>query len=100
MPINEDFDDVEIFIRKPNGPEDDEEYVWTATYRDMAKMNSRTVIENVGLSELERGPWVIGIRERGDEQYTQRFEVTPLLSDQVEHEIEHRVAALLDHWRQ
>jgi len=92
--------DIEIYIRRPNADRENEEYVWAATYRDMAQMTSRTVIQAASWGELDKGQWEIGIRECGDEQYSQRFELTPLLSDHAEHEIQNRVAAILNHWRQ
>jgi len=97
----EEYEDVEIYIRRPStNKTDDEQYVWTATYREMARLSTRMVIETVTDTELDEGQWEVGIREQGDEQYSQRFEITPLLSEEPDHEVQNRVASILNHWRQ
>ena len=98
----EDFEDVEIYIRRPGVEKgsENEQYVWDASYQDMAHLSSRTVVETITDTELDTGEWEIGIRERGDEQYSQRFVIDELAADQADYEVQNRVAALLNHWRQ
>jgi len=100
MAQSNQYEDVEIFIRRPNTDGDDEEYVWTASYRDMAHLSNHTVIESISGTELETGGWVVGIRESGDEQYTHSFEITPLMADAPDYNVQNHVAAVLNHWRQ
>ncbi|MGQ3723552.1 hypothetical protein [Natrialba aegyptia] len=102
MNPTEDYEDVEIYIRRPGVEKgsDGEKCVWSATYREMARLSNRFVVEAITETQLEKGEWVIGLRERGDEQYSQRFQITPLVADQADHEVQNRVAALLNHWRQ
>lgn len=102
MNLTEDYEDVEIYIRRPSkNKTDDEQYVWEATYKDMAHLTSHAVVEMMELTELDEGQWEVGIRERGDEQYSQRFEVSPLMeSNSADYEVQNRVAAILNHWRQ
>lgn len=98
----ENYEDVEIYIRRPGVEKgsDREKCVWEATYQDMAQLSSRTIIEAVVDIELDEGEWEIGIRERGDEQYSQRFVIDSLVSDYSDHEVQNRVASILNHWRQ
>lgn len=92
--------DVEVFIRRSGG--EDDLQVWEASYEGVAKLHTRTIVERVGLSGAEPGIYEIGLRERGDEQHTQRVEITPLQSDPGDsaNVFKNHAAAVLEHWRQ
>ena len=101
MSALEDFEDVEIFIRPVDAlPRTENEMVWSASYEEMARLSSHTVVEMMDYYELEPGKWRVGIREKGDEQYFQNFRIGDLQGKfEPSAELQNRVAAILNHWR-
>jgi hypothetical protein len=95
------FADVEIFVR-PQGDwsRSADELVFEASYEEMARLSSPTVVDMMADYELDTGAWRVGIRERGDEQYFQDFRIAEL---EAQHEptaeLQNRVAGVLNHWR-
>jgi len=97
-----DYSDIEIYVRRPhNTKDDDEKYVWEATYKTVANLTNHTILKIMSKYELKEGKWEIGIREQGDEQYSQRFEITPLVEEHGSgYELQNHAATVLNHWRQ
>lgn len=97
---DEDYADVELFLRHNGG----EAVVFEGSYEDVARMRTRTIIENVTMhAPTPPGEYVVGIRERGDEQYAQRFSIGELVGakpDEADHALQHQVAGVMDHFRQ
>lgn len=104
---NEDsreFADVEIYVRPSDEePLGDDELVYGMSYETLASFHTHTVVGMMDMfaDEIGAGRWEVGIRERGDEQYSQRLEITPLGETYgPTAELENQVAAILNHWRE
>ena len=95
------YEDVELFVRPVSDyPHSDDELVFEATYKEMARLSTRTVIELLGDYELDAGEWRVGIRERGDEQYFVNFRVGDVEArHEPAAELQNHAAAVLNHWR-
>ena len=98
-----DFADVEIYIRPAAAHKgDDTEHVFESSYKDFAEWSAHSVAELVAdLYEIdEPGRYEVGIRQEGDEQYWQRFEVVePHAEERAQQSIENHLHGVLNHWR-
>jgi hypothetical protein len=102
MNRSEDFADVEIFIRPADeNTRGDRERFWQGTYHDVAKLSTRSIVNNVADTfDLSAGYWRVGIRERGDEQYQQRFRVAePHAEAHGDDLLRNHLLGVLNHWR-
>ena len=104
MNPNESFADVEIYIRPSTARKGDpEEYVYESSYRDMASWMTHSLAELIGdIHNIdEPGRYEVGIRQEGDEQYSQRFEVVgPHVAESARMSVENHVHGILNHWRE
>lgn len=95
--------DVEIFLRPCSEYKDGEnEQVLGFSYRDFSRRSNHALIKHAGeyFQVPGAGEWKIGIRERGDEQYFQRWAVVdPHASERGEWELQNHLAGVLNHWR-
>jgi hypothetical protein len=96
--MSDDHADVEIFVRKRGS---DDGVTWKFVYDDVARMHTRTLIQQVTVDDADAGRYVIGLREQGDEVHTRNIELTPLESHpgDTEHVFRTYAAALIEHWR-
>jgi len=93
----EDHADIELFVRRPNG---DDIQTYEASYEDMAKFHTHTLSKRVFTEGLDPGPYEVGIRERGDEQYTQQLHISELIGGDPSFMIHNHMMGVLNHWRQ
>ena len=97
------YADVEIYVRPVDtGEHRPDEHVWESSYYEFARMSAQTVIENVveTMSDLEAGKYEVGIREQGDEQYSQFISVVePHVTERGKQLVENHLHGILNHWR-
>ena len=98
-----EYADVEIYVRPADSGElRPDEQVWESSYDEFARMSTRTIIGNVveTMSDLESGKYEVGIREQGDEQYSQFMSVVePHAERRGEQLVENHLHGILNHWR-
>jgi hypothetical protein len=103
MNRTEQFADVEIFLRPANqykGGQD--EQVLEFSFQDMARRSKHSLYEYASefLDIESAGKYKLGIRERGDEQYFQRFAVVePHADERGEWLIQNHLSGVLRHYR-
>jgi hypothetical protein len=95
--MSDEHADIELFVRRPQG---DDVQTFEASYEDMAKLHTHTLAERVYVEGLDPGVYEVGVRERGDEQYTQRFDVSPLIGGDPSFMIHNHMMGVVNHWRQ
>ena len=95
--MNDDHPDIEIVARRPQS----NDYVtYEASYEDMARFHSQTLATRLNIESAEPGLYEVGIREKGDEQYTQRLHITELQSTDPAFMFQNYLMGVINHWRQ
>jgi len=98
-----EYSDVEIFFRPAGtGKRSEEEQVWSFSYREFSQWATHNICDFVGdtVTEITEGEYKVGIRERGDEQYFQRFGiVSPHAEERGRGELMNHLQGVMRHWR-
>lgn len=102
--MNDEFADMELWIR----PADEfkggmNEQVCELSYQEMARWSSHSLVKRLSkeFDISHPGEWKVGIRDRGDEQYFQRFAIVePHAEERGEWLLQNHFRGVLNHWRQ
>lgn len=95
--------DVVLFVRPAHaGPGHDDEQMMSWDYQEFAQWSTYSLVNHFIeiIDERGEGKYIIGVRQEGDEQYTQRFmAVSPHAEEHFLQLVENHLHGVLNHWR-
>jgi len=95
--------DVVLFVRPAYaGKRHDDETAFSWSYKEFAEWSTHSLVNHVGemIAPMGEGKYITGIRQKGDEQYTQRFMVVnPHADERFPQLVKNHLHGVLNHWK-